>query len=55
MIALLGVAAETASMMVVYLDEGFDEGARRRAPAHDRAISIDAIDRSGHARACGRC
>jgi Cu(I)/Ag(I) efflux system membrane protein CusA/SilA len=28
MIALLGVAAETASMMVVYLDQGFD-GARR--------------------------
>jgi Cu(I)/Ag(I) efflux system membrane protein CusA/SilA len=41
MIALLGVAAETASMMVVYLDEGFTE-ARRTGRLGSDANLIDA-------------
>jgi Cu(I)/Ag(I) efflux system membrane protein CusA/SilA len=38
MIALLGVAAETASVMVVYLDEAWNEGVAR-----GRMVSMDAL------------
>jgi len=49
MIALLGVAAETASMMVVYLDEGFNEA---RAAGRLRTVNdlIDAMIRSATLR-----
>src|SRR6185369_919953 len=42
MIALLGVAAETASMMVVYLDEGFRD-ARAAGRIHTTTDLIDTL------------
>jgi Cu(I)/Ag(I) efflux system membrane protein CusA/SilA len=44
MIALLGVAAETASVMVVYLDDAFHHG-RRDGSVHDvRSLMTACVD-----------
>jgi Cu(I)/Ag(I) efflux system membrane protein CusA/SilA len=49
MIALLGVAAETASVMVVYLEEAWTEGIAS-GRIHDTASLVDAVVEAGSLR-----
>ncbi len=49
MIALLGVAAETASVMIVYLEEAWTEG-RASGRIHDTSSLVDAVVEAGSLR-----
>ena len=54
MIALLGVAAETASVMVVYLDDAWRERSRRWLARHAARARRARARRRGPS-ACARC